>query len=206
MEGQPEVEPRNEEQMDCERERAEDEWRSWQRGQVRNTLHLVSAVAQWILLLACLIYLGIDFLQPSTPQSDEVPWTLIRYSGKSTKGVAINLTAERGSIQIRNGSIMIPCDGLYLVSLTCSIYPEEDLLKLTLQKTQKSANSPLWIQTVRSSNNTVNLRDNRVNLTTVLFLFREDNLTLCTDSNADIRDLWLSLVLQSPPEEALCRS
>ncbi|XP_032552652.1 tumor necrosis factor ligand superfamily member 4 [Chiroxiphia lanceolata] len=204
MEGQPEVEPTNEEQMDCERERAEDEWRSWQRGQVRNTLHLVSAVAQWILLLACLIYLGIDFLQPSTPQSDEVPWTLIRYTGESIKGVAINLTAERGSIQIRNGSIMIPCDGLYLVSLTCSLYLEEDLLKLTLQKTQKSKNSALWTQTVQSSNNTVNLI--AVNFTTVLFLFREDNVTLCTDSKANIKDLSLSLVLQSPPEEALCWS
>lgn len=64
MEGQPEVEPRDREQM--EREAVEDEWNRWQRGQVRNTLHLVSAVAQWILLLACLIYLGIDFLRPST--------------------------------------------------------------------------------------------------------------------------------------------
>ncbi|XP_027590700.1 tumor necrosis factor ligand superfamily member 4 [Pipra filicauda] len=204
MEGQLEVEPRNEEQMDCERERAEDEWRSWQRGQVRNTLHLVSAVAQWILLLSCLIYLGIDFLQPSTPQSDEVPWTLIRYSGPSIKGVAINLTAERGSIQIRNGSIMIPCDGLYLVSLTCSLYLEEDLLKLTLQKTEKPKNRDLWIQTVQSSNNTVD--SIAVNFTTALFLFREDNVTLCTDSNANISDLSLSLVLQSPPEEALCWS
>ncbi|XP_051653694.1 tumor necrosis factor ligand superfamily member 4 [Manacus candei] len=204
MEGQPEVESRNEEQMDCERERAEDEWRSWQRGQVRNTLHLVSAVAQWILLLACLIYLGIDFLQPSTPRSDEVPWTLIRYSGPSIKGVAINLTAERGSIQIRNGSIMIPCDGLYLVSLTCSLYLEEDLLKLTLQKTQKPKNHDLWIQTVQGSNNTVD--PIAVNFTTALFLFREDNVTLCTDSNANIKDLSLSLVLQSPPEEALCWS
>ncbi|XP_017671132.1 PREDICTED: tumor necrosis factor ligand superfamily member 4 [Lepidothrix coronata] len=204
MEGRPEVEPRNEEQMDCERERAEDEWRSWQRGQVRNTLHLVSAVAQWILLLACLIYLGIDFLQPSTPQSDEVPWTLIRYSGPSIKGVAINLTAERGSIQIRNGSIMIPCDGLYLVSLTCSLYLEEDLLKLTLQKTEKPKNRDLWIQTVQSSGNTVN--PIAVNFTTALFLFREDNVILCTNSNANISDLSLSLVLQSPPEEALCWS
>ncbi|XP_050162751.1 tumor necrosis factor ligand superfamily member 4 isoform X1 [Myiozetetes cayanensis] len=199
MEVQPEAEPRNEEQMDCKRECAEDEWKSWQRGQVRNTLHLVSAVAQWILLLACLIYLGIDFLQPSTPQSIEVPWTHIRYSGKSIKGVAINLTAERGSIQIRNGSIMIPCDGLYLVSLNGSIYPEEKLLKLTLKNTQKSTSSVLWIQTVQSS-------DDTVNLTTVFFLFRDDYVTLCTSSNANISGLSLSLVLVSPPEETLCRS
>ncbi|XP_050162752.1 tumor necrosis factor ligand superfamily member 4 isoform X2 [Myiozetetes cayanensis] len=133
------------------------------------------------------------------PQSIEVPWTHIRYSGKSIKGVAINLTAERGSIQIRNGSIMIPCDGLYLVSLNGSIYPEEKLLKLTLKNTQKSTSSVLWIQTVQSS-------DDTVNLTTVFFLFRDDYVTLCTSSNANISGLSLSLVLVSPPEETLCRS
>lgn len=73
MEGQPDVEPRNQDQMDREREPAEDEWQSWQRGQVRNTLHLVSAAAQWILLLACLIYLGIDSLQPSTVRAHVQP-------------------------------------------------------------------------------------------------------------------------------------
>ncbi|KFZ65622.1 hypothetical protein N338_07180, partial [Podiceps cristatus] len=118
MKGQTDVEPKNQDQMDCEREPAEDEWKSWQRGQVRNTLHLVSAAAQWILLLACLIYLGIDALQPSTKTSVIMGSSLLSsIPGKSIKGVAINLTAEVGSIQIRNGSIMITCDGLYLVSL-----------------------------------------------------------------------------------------
>ncbi|NXA06777.1 TNFL4 factor, partial [Sapayoa aenigma] len=140
MEGQPHVEPRNQEQMDCERECVEYEWKSWQRGQVRNMLHLVSAVAQWILLLACLIYLGIGFLEPSTVRTHVQPIVC-----KSIKGVAVNLTAEVGSIEIRNGSIMIPCDGLYLVSLKGYIYLEEDLLKLTLQKTHKSTSSALWI-------------------------------------------------------------
>ncbi|NXB34541.1 TNFL4 factor, partial [Eulacestoma nigropectus] len=146
MEGQPDVEPRDREQMDCEREPAEDEWKRWQRGQVRNTLHLVSAVAQWILLLACLIYLGIDFLRPSTKTSVIMGSSLLScIPGKSIKGAAMNLTAELGSIQIRNGSIVIPCDGLYLVSLKSSIYlEEEDLLKLTLQGTHKTTSSALW--------------------------------------------------------------
>ncbi|KFQ95007.1 hypothetical protein Y956_03458, partial [Nipponia nippon] len=148
MEGQPDVELRNEDQMDHARELAEDEWKSWQRGQVRNTLHLVSAAAQWILLLACLIYLGIDSLQPSTktfvimgsPLLSSIP-------GNSIKGVAMNLTAEVGSIQIRNGSIMITCDGLYLVSLKGNIvFPDlkEDSLKLTLQKTDNKTSMALW--------------------------------------------------------------
>ncbi|NWI59614.1 TNFL4 factor, partial [Calyptomena viridis] len=148
MEGQPDVEPSNQEQMDCEKQCAEYEWKSWQRGQVRNTLHLVSAVAQWILLLACLIYLGIGFLQPSTVRAHTFimgSCALSSILGKSIKGVAVNLTAEVGSIEIRNGSIMITCDGLYLVSLKGSIYLEEDLLKLTLQKTHKSTSSALWI-------------------------------------------------------------
>ncbi|KAF1554041.1 hypothetical protein FQV20_0004318, partial [Eudyptula albosignata] len=141
MEGQPDVEPRNQDQMDREREPAEDEWQSWKRGQVRNTLHLVSAAAQWILLLACLIYLGIDSLQPSTKTFVIMASSLLSsIPGRSIKGVAMNLTAELGSIQIRNGSIMITCDGLYLVSLKGLIFfPElEDSLKLTLQKMDKS--------------------------------------------------------------------
>ncbi|KAM9280656.1 tumor necrosis factor ligand superfamily member 4 [Cariama cristata] len=195
MEGQPDVEPRNQDQMDHEREPAEDEWRSWQRGQVRNTLHLVSAAAQWILLLACLIYLGIDSLQPLTPQSDKVPWTHIRYTGKSIEGVAVNLTAEVGSIQIRNGSIIITCDGLYLVSLRGVVLlpglEEENLLKLTLWKMDKTTSGPLWEVTVWDSRNAVNL-------TTVFYLFSEDNITLWTSSNATIVDLSFSLVLLRP--------
>ncbi|NXP51597.1 TNFL4 factor, partial [Heliornis fulica] len=122
MEGQVDVEPKNQDQVDCEKECAEDEWKSWQRGQVRNTLHLVSAAAQWILLLACLIYLAIDALQSSTVRAHMGSSLLSSIPGKAIKGVAMNLTAEVGSIQIRNGSIMIACDGLYLVSLKGAIH------------------------------------------------------------------------------------
>ncbi|XP_074893615.1 tumor necrosis factor ligand superfamily member 4 [Buteo buteo] len=194
MERQPDVESRNQDQMDRNREHAEDEWKSWQRRQVRNTLHLVSAAAQWILLLACLIYIGIGSLQPSTPRSDQVLWTHIRYTGESIKGAAVNLTAEVGSIQVRNGSIIITCDGLYLLSLKGIIFlpdSEKDLLKLTLWKTDKMRSTALWEQPVWVSGNAVNL-------TIVLYLFSEDNITLGTSSNATIGDLSFSLVLLSP--------
>ncbi|NXJ47343.1 TNFL4 factor, partial [Spizaetus tyrannus] len=149
MEGQPDVKPRNQDQMDRNREHAEDEWKSWQRGQVRNTLHLVSAAAQWILLLACLIYLGIGSLQPSTKTFVLMGSSLLSsIPGKSIKGAAVNLTAEVGSIQIRNGSIMITCDGLYLLSLKGNIFfhgpKEEDLLNLTLWKTDNKTSRALW--------------------------------------------------------------
>ncbi|NXC14353.1 TNFL4 factor, partial [Corythaeola cristata] len=152
MEGQRDAELRNQDQRDHEKEPAEDEWKSWKRGQVRDTLHLVSAAAQWILLLACLIYLGIHSLQPSTVRAHTFfimgSSFLSFIPGRSIKGVAMNLTAEVGSIQIRNGSIMIACDGLYLVSLkSVSLYPdleEEDLLKLTLWKTDKKTSRALW--------------------------------------------------------------
>ncbi|KAM9543587.1 tumor necrosis factor ligand superfamily member 4 [Guaruba guarouba] len=199
MEGQTDVEPRNQNQTVNERKPAENEWKSWQRGQVRNTLHLVSATAQWILLLACLIYLAIGSLQPSTPWShlhlDKLPWTHIRYSGKTIKGVAMNFTTQVGTIQIENGAIMISCDGLYLVSLKGFIFitdlEEGDLLKLTLQKTDKRNSMALWEQTVRES-------ETALNLITVLFLFEKDNITLWTSSSANISDLTFSLVLQSP--------
>lgn len=79
MDGQPDAELRKQDdQMDREREPAGmmsgDEWKSWKRGQVRrNTLHLVSAAAQWILLLACLVYLGLDSLQLSTVRAHVPP-------------------------------------------------------------------------------------------------------------------------------------
>uniref|UniRef100_A0A663LQL6 TNF family profile domain-containing protein n=1 Tax=Athene cunicularia TaxID=194338 RepID=A0A663LQL6_ATHCN len=103
--------------------------------------------------------------------------------GKSIKGVDINLTAEVGSIQIRNGSIMITRDGLYLVSLKGSIhFSDLHMLTLTLWKTGKTTGSVLWEQIVQD-------RDSAVNLTTVLYLFEQDNITLRTSSNATIADL-----------------
>lgn len=113
--------------------------------------------------------------------------------GKSIKGVAMNLTAELGSIQIRNGSIMITCDGLYLVSLKGVIFFRdlENSLKLTLGKTDSKTSTDLWEQTVQDSGKSVNL-------TTVLYLFDQDNITLWTRSNATISDLSFSLVLLSP--------
>ncbi|NXI41444.1 TNFL4 factor, partial [Galbula dea] len=146
MEGQLDVELRNQDQMDHEKEAAEDEWKNWQRGHVRNTLHLVSAAAQWILLLACLTYLGIDSLQPPTVRVHVQPivcWSVKLC--KSFKEVAMNLTTEEGSIQIRNGSIIITCDGLYLVSLGGKVhFPGPDQLKLILLKTVKMTKTPLW--------------------------------------------------------------
>lgn len=105
----------------------------------------------------------------------------------------MNLTAELGSIQIRNGSIMITCDGLYLVSLKGVIFFRdlENSLKLTLGKTDSKTSTDLWEQTVQDSGKSVNL-------TTVLYLFDQDNITLWTRSNATISDLSFSLVLLSP--------
>ncbi|XP_025979110.2 tumor necrosis factor ligand superfamily member 4 [Dromaius novaehollandiae] len=197
MDGQSVVEPRRQEhQMDLEREPAEDEWKSWQRGQLRrNTLHLVSAAAQWILLFACLIYLGIDALQLSTSQSDEVPWTYIQYTGESVEGTAMNLSAETGSIHIRNGSLMITCDGLYLVSLKGLIsFPDlerNDSLKLILGKKDNKTSKTLWEQTLEDNGKTVDL-------ITMLYLFAQDNVALWTNTNATVKGLSFSLVLLSP--------
>uniref|UniRef100_A0A8B9M085 TNF family profile domain-containing protein n=1 Tax=Accipiter nisus TaxID=211598 RepID=A0A8B9M085_9AVES len=102
--------------------------------------------------------------------------------GESIKGAAVNLTAEVGSIQVRNGSIMITCDGLYLLSLKGIIIlpdSEKDLLKLTLWKTDKMTSTALWEQPVWVSGNAVNL-------TIVLYLFSEDNITLGTTKESHL--------------------
>uniref|UniRef100_A0A8C6YWP8 TNF superfamily member 4 n=1 Tax=Nothoprocta perdicaria TaxID=30464 RepID=A0A8C6YWP8_NOTPE len=184
----------HEHQRDLEREAAEKEWRSWQRGQLRrNTLHLVSAAAQWVLLLACFIYLAIDALQLSLTFT-ELP-LLSSIPGKSVKGIAINLSAERGSIPIRNGSIIIPCDGLYLVSLKGDISSSEldkkHSLKLILGKNGDENSGALWEQTLQHNSETVYL-------ITVFYLFAPCNIALWTNTNATITDLSFSLVLLSP--------
>uniref|UniRef100_A0A663DLY2 TNF family profile domain-containing protein n=1 Tax=Aquila chrysaetos chrysaetos TaxID=223781 RepID=A0A663DLY2_AQUCH len=115
--------------------------------------------------------------------------------GKSIKGAAVNLTAEVGSIQIRNGSIMITCDGLYLLSLKGNIFfhgpKEEDLLNLTLWKTDNKTSRALWEQTVWVSGDAVNL-------TIVLYLFAQDNITLGTSSNAKESHLSLAHIQRNP--------
>ncbi|NXF22152.1 TNFL4 factor, partial [Rhodinocichla rosea] len=141
MDGQKDAEPGAGEKLEQQREHAEEEWRLWQGGQLRSSLLLVSAVAQWVLLLACLIYLGVHFLRPSkrfVPRGSPLPPCI---AGRSTRGAAVNLSAESGPIQIRNGSVLVPCDGLYLLSLRSTIYlEEEDWLNLTLQ----ASSSVLW--------------------------------------------------------------
>lgn len=98
----------------------------------------------------------------------------------------MNLSAESGPIQIRNGSVLVPCDGLYLLSLSSTIYlqKEEDWLKLSLQ----ASSGVLWEQMVQGS-------ESRVNHTTVVYLFEEDSITLWTSSKGTLWDLSLSLVL-----------
>lgn len=90
-------------------------------------------------------------------------------------------------MQIRNGSIVMPCDGLYLVSLKGHLIAQ-NLLKLTLK-----TDNILWEQTVN--------RSSAVNLITVLFLFQQDNITLSTSSEAIISHLSISLVLQSSVDD-----
>lgn len=98
----------------------------------------------------------------------------------------MNLSAESGPIQIRNGSVLVPCDGLYLLSLRSTIYlqREEDWLKLSLQ----ASSGVLWEQMVQGS-------ESRVNHTTVVYLFEEESITLWTSSKGTLWDLSLSLVL-----------
>uniref|UniRef100_A0A8B9SBZ4 Tumor necrosis factor ligand superfamily member 4 n=1 Tax=Apteryx owenii TaxID=8824 RepID=A0A8B9SBZ4_APTOW len=113
--------------------------------------------------------------------------------GESVKGTAMNLSAETGSIHIRNGSLMITCDGLYLVSLKGVIsLPElekNDSLKLILGKTKTS--EALWEQTLQDNGKTVDL-------ITMLHLFAQDNIALWTNTNATVKGLSFSLVLLSP--------
>lgn len=114
--------------------------------------------------------------------------------GESIKGVAMNFSAELGSIHTRNGSIMITCDGPYLVSLKAKLSPDLDdnsSLKLMMRKTENKNVEPLWEQTIQGSSSTVDL-------ITMLYLFAQDNITLWTSLNVTVMELSFSLVLLKP--------
>lgn len=113
--------------------------------------------------------------------------------GQSIAGVAMNLSAEFTSIPVVNGSIVIPCDGLYVVSLKGVFSPdlEKGSLKLMMQNTENKNAPPLWERDVQNSSNAVDL-------ITMLYLFAENNIILSTSSNATIQRLTFSLVLLNP--------
>uniref|UniRef100_A0A8D0EUE9 TNF family profile domain-containing protein n=1 Tax=Strix occidentalis caurina TaxID=311401 RepID=A0A8D0EUE9_STROC len=128
------------------------------------------------------LYASVHIKQPISKKTFAIMGSSLLSSipGESIKGVDINLTAEVGSIQIQNGSIMITHDGLYLVSLKGRIhFPDPDELTLTLWKTGKTTGSALWEQIVQDSGNAVNLM-------TVLYLFKEDNITLRTTKESHL--------------------
>lgn len=106
----------------------------------------------------------------------------------------MNFSAELGSIPIRNGSIMITCDGPYLVSLNAKLSSDLDdnsSLKLMMRNTENKTNEPLWEQTIQGSSSTVDL-------VTMLYLFAPINITLWTSLNVTVMDLSFSLVLLEP--------
>lgn len=113
--------------------------------------------------------------------------------GQSIAGVAMNLSAEFTSIPVINGSIMIPCDGLYVVSLKGVLSPdlEKSSLKLMMKNTESKNAAPLWERDVQNSSNAVDL-------ITMLYLFAQNNIILSTSSNATIQCLTFSLVLLNP--------
>uniref|UniRef100_A0A803YKY3 TNF family profile domain-containing protein n=1 Tax=Meleagris gallopavo TaxID=9103 RepID=A0A803YKY3_MELGA len=113
--------------------------------------------------------------------------------GQSIAGVAMNLSAEFTSIPVINGSIVIPCDGFYVVSLKGDFSPdlEKGSLKLMMQNTENKNVATLWERDVQNSSS-------KVDLITILYLFAENNIILSTSSNATIQNLTFSLVLLNP--------
>lgn len=106
----------------------------------------------------------------------------------------MNISAEFGSIPTQNGSIMITCDGPYLVSLNAKLSSDLDdnsSLKLMMRNTENKTNESLWEQTIQGSSSTVDL-------VTMLYLFAPINITLWTSLNVTVMHLSFSLVLLEP--------
>uniref|UniRef100_A0A8B9D0I9 Uncharacterized protein n=1 Tax=Anser brachyrhynchus TaxID=132585 RepID=A0A8B9D0I9_9AVES len=162
-------------------------------------MHSLELLGPRILCLSCIFPPFLQAVCTKLPPSKKTfvftgSFFLSSIPGESIKGVAMNFSAELGSIHTRNGSIMITCDGPYLVSLKAKLSPDLDdnsSLKLMMRKTENKNVEPLWEQTIQGSSSTVDL-------ITMLYLFAQDNITLWTSLNVTVMELSFSLVLLKP--------
>ncbi|XP_075793180.1 tumor necrosis factor ligand superfamily member 4 [Pelodiscus sinensis] len=152
----------------------------------RNRLHLVSAVAQWIILLSCLVYFGLGFLRP--PTTPEAQWVKVGVKDYYPKEKRISVSESQGTMKVRNLSIPILCDGFYLVSLKGLVSKVASAsLILTVYKRH---DAPILCVNITKL-------EVEVDLVTVSEMQFKDEVYLEANREANYQDLTLSLFLLS---------
>ncbi|XP_043376791.1 tumor necrosis factor ligand superfamily member 4 [Chelonia mydas] len=173
--------------LEMEAQRLEEQLELERRQVRRNRLQLVSAVAQWIVLLSCLVYLGLGFLHPpTTPKSQ---WIEVAATGYVPKEKRINISWNRGTMNVSNLSIPIYCDGFYLVSLKGAIkVMGQKNVSLSLKVYKRSQESILRVKVTEEVVDSVTVSEMRY----------KDEVYLEAYIDANYKDLTLGLFLLTP--------
>ncbi|XP_029768213.1 tumor necrosis factor ligand superfamily member 4-like [Terrapene carolina triunguis] len=178
--------------LEMEAQRLEEQLELERRQVRRNRLQLVSAVAQWIVLLSCLVYFGLGFLHPpTTPKSQ---WIEVAATDYVPKEKRINISWNRGTMNVRNLSIPIYCDGFYLVSLkgTIRAMPQRNA-SLSLKVYKRSDASILCVKVTEEVVDSVTVSEMRF----------KDEVYLEANRDANYKDLTLGLFLLTPRSHCL---
>ncbi|XP_061466295.1 tumor necrosis factor ligand superfamily member 4-like [Rhineura floridana] len=162
----------------------------------RISLQLGGMVVQWMVLFACLIWIGLCYLRSPDPQTQ---WIYIKPSNHSIvykKPIGIKKKDGTMEINVLNHSIPIHCDGLYLFFLKGTI---------TLQRAKDGLILRVYYQPKQHFLK-VNCSDQNTEVREVIVReFRsKDEVYLEADSNDDEnheapkQDLTLSLIMLTP--------
>ncbi|KAM7162916.1 tumor necrosis factor ligand superfamily member 4 [Macrochelys suwanniensis] len=178
--------------LEMEAQRLEEQLELERRQVRRNRLQLVSAVAQWIVLLSCLVYLGLGFLHPATTPKSE--WIEVAATDYVPKEKRINISWNRGTMNVRNLSIPVYCDGFYLVSLKGTVKAMSQRNASLSLKVHKRSNEPILH---------VKVTEELVDSVTVSEMQFKDKVYLEANRDANYKDLKLGLFLLTPRLDCL---
>ncbi|XP_020010150.1 tumor necrosis factor ligand superfamily member 4 [Castor canadensis] len=128
-----------------------------------NKLLLVASGIQGLGLVLCLTYICLHFYYPQVqyPPIQSIGVQLTRY--RMEKVFLITAPNEAETMKVTNNSIIISCDGFYLISLKGFFFQEVEI-NLHYRRGRK----PILISS----------KDRRVNFTTVIFLAFKDKVYL----------------------------
>ncbi|KAM9212402.1 tumor necrosis factor ligand superfamily member 4 [Dugong dugon] len=159
----------------------------------RNNLLLVTSVIQWLGLLLCLTYICLHFyaseVPPQYPPIQSIRVQFTRCENK--KGFILTSPNNQETMKVQDNSIIISCDGFYLISLK-GYFSQEVSLTLLYRKGWEPL---LSLTKVRS-----------INTVTVAYLAFKDKVYLNVSThNTSCEDIQVNggeliLIHQNPGE------
>ncbi|XP_078515353.1 tumor necrosis factor ligand superfamily member 4-like [Lissotriton helveticus] len=157
-------------------------------------LLLVSTTAQWLLILACLVYMGAHFPRAQETKEDILYTESELMEGEP--GEPRKLIWRFGKNNIENHSVNITKDGCYLICVRGSLESEGDKTDIKAYRNRKGEKPELILE--EQMTNTV------MNLLTLQTFYKGDtmNVTVGSEAKLGILSLKLTFLLEIPLDEA----